>query len=113
MIERAHGSLFSAFVLLAIVGTVLPLAYALPWIGEHGFAPASFIADMFANPIAGATALDIIVTAGTAVLFILVQGARDSVGHRWLPILLVLTVGVSSGLPLFLAMRERAVGRVR
>jgi len=40
-------------------------------------------------------------------VFVLVDGRRTGVRHRWAPIAANLAVGVSLGLPLYLFMRER------
>ena len=39
------------------------------------------------------------------------EGRRNHVTGRWIPILALLTVGVSLALPLFLFLRERALER--
>jgi hypothetical protein len=39
-------------------------------------------------------------------VFMRVESARLSIRRRWLPVLALLTVGVSLGLPLFLYLRE-------
>ena len=96
---------------LAGLGTVLPLAPFVPWLRVYGFDPTQFLVDMFANRISSFFALDVIVSAVVLAAFVTVEGRRDGVRPLWLPILATLLVGVSCGLPLFLALRERALAR--
>jgi hypothetical protein len=94
---------------LAAVGTVLPLLPFARWLGLYGFNPTQFLVDMFANRVSSFFALDVIVSAFVLLIFVVVQGARDDVRPLWLPIVATFLVGVSCGLPLFLALRERAL----
>jgi predicted exporter len=64
---------------------------------------------MFANGVSSFFARDVIVSALVTTLFVIVQGARDGVRPLWLPIVATIVIGVSCGLPLFLALRERAL----
>jgi cell division protein FtsX len=63
--------------------------------------------ELFANRISAFFGMDVIVSAVALIVFMRVESARHSIGKRWIPILAVLTVGVSLGLPLFLYMREQ------
>ena len=42
-----------------------------------------------------------------------VESARLNIRRRWLPVLAVLTVGVSLGLPMFLYLRELSMEQVK
>lgn len=105
------NALIAAYCVLAALGTVLPYSRFMPWLAEHGPDPVAFIGELFSTRIGGFFGWDVIVSALVLVLFILVQGARDRVRHRWIAIVATFTVGVSCGLPLFLALRERSVHR--
>ena len=110
-IGPTRSSLFWLWLAVTAVGTVLPLSQLLPWLAEHGIAPALFFADLFANRGGGAFGWDVIVSAFAVIIFVLIEGKRSRVPHQWLPIAATLLVGVSCGLPLFLALRERALAR--
>ncbi len=97
----------SLFFGLALLGTAMPLSQFLPWVAANGLDVPRFIGDLFANGISGFFAWDVIVSAVVTIVFIAVQGERDGIGGRWIPIAATLLIGVSCGLPLFLAMRER------
>jgi hypothetical protein len=94
---------------LAVAGTLLPLAAFVPWLRVYGFDPTQFLVDMFANGVSTFFARDVIVSAVVVTLFVIVQGARDGVRLLWLPIVATFLIGVSCGLPLFLALREQAL----
>ncbi|CAN5316078.1 DUF2834 domain-containing protein [soil metagenome] len=92
---------------MAILGAAIPLAQFLPWFAQHGLDLPRFFDDLFVNPISRFFAWDVILSALVLTLFVIVQGRRDQVRHRWLAILATFVAGVSCGLPLFLALRER------
>lgn len=50
--------------------------------------------------------MDVLVSAIVLIAFMRVEGGRLNLRRRWLPVLAVLTVGVSLGLPIFLYMQE-------
>ena len=104
-----HRGAFWAFLALAAVGTILPYSQFLPWFLDHGLDLRAFFSELFSTRIGGFFGWDVIVSAVVLVLFVIVQGGRDRVPHLWLPILGTVAVGVSCGLPLFLALRERAL----
>ena len=100
-----------AYSALAIVGAFAPGAAFAPWVQANGIDPLRFAVDLFANRVSSFFALDVIVSAIVLILFVIVQGARDCVTARWWAILATCVIGVSCGLPLFLALRERALVR--
>jgi hypothetical protein len=71
-----------------------------------------FIGDLFANRISGFFALDVIVSAIVLISFIETEGRRLGMRLLWLPIVAVLLVGVSLGLPLFLYLRQLQLDRI-
>jgi hypothetical protein len=94
------------YLTLCIVGTVLPCSQLIPFLREHGPDVGLLVEQLFSNRIGAFFGLDVIVSSLVLWVFILVEGARERVPHRWAPVLGSLTVGVSLGLPLFLYMRE-------
>jgi hypothetical protein len=95
-----------AYLLLCLLGTLLPYSQFVPWLLDHGFDLPRFVRELFANRIGGFFAMDVFVS--TAVLWTLValEGRRLGVQHLWAPIVASLAVGVSLGLPLFLYLRQ-------
>jgi len=58
------------YLVLCILGTVLPCSQLLPFLNEHGLNVSLLIKDLFANRISGFFGLDIIVSS--IVLWVLV-----------------------------------------
>lgn len=102
-------ALFWSYVGLAVLGTVLPYSQFLPWLMDRGLNLEAFFEELFSTRIGGFFGWDVIISALVLVLFVVVQGRRDRVPRLWIPIAAGLLVGVSCGLPLFLALRERAL----
>jgi hypothetical protein len=88
---------------------VIPYAQFISWLLENGLNTSLFVHQLFANRISAFFAWDVLISAIVVVGFVRSEGKRLGVHLMWLPILGVLTVGVSFGLPLFLYLRERAL----
>ena len=101
------------YLVLCILGFVLPYSQFVPWIAEHGVPLRLFLHELFANRIAGFFAIDVLVSAIVLCVFVSVEGRRLSMRTRWLPIMATLLVGVSLGLPLFLYLREVELDRTK
>jgi len=97
----------SAYLGLCVLGTALPYSQFLPFLQEHGLNAGEFVAQLFATRIGAFFGLDVIVSALALWLFVAIEGHRLRIPHRWAPVLAVILVGVSLGLPLFLYLRER------
>ncbi|MGO4528549.1 DUF2834 domain-containing protein [Paenibacillus sp. 2TAF8] len=94
------------FGLLSILGIIIPYMEFIPWISENGFNLMILLNEATENRISAFAWLDIIIAAIVLIGFILYEGKRIGVKHKWIPIIGTLTVGVSFGLPLFLLLRE-------
>jgi hypothetical protein len=94
------------YLVLCIAGAVLPYWQFVPWVAAHGMNLPLFVRDLFVNRVSAFFGMDVLVSALVLLVFMRVENARLNVGRRWLPVLAVLTVGVSLGLPMFLYMRE-------
>jgi hypothetical protein len=95
----------TVYLLFCIAGTILPYWQFVPWLTEHGFDSALFLENLFANRISAFFATDVFVSAAVVVVFIAFE--RSRLGMKWwLPVVAILTVGVSLALPLLLYLRE-------
>ena len=103
----SHPTLFWVYLGLAVLGTVLPYSQLLPWLMAHGLDLGDFFRELFSTRVGAFFGWDVIVSAVVVTLFVLIDGRGGQVPHLWLPIAALLLVCVSSGLPLFLALRER------
>jgi hypothetical protein len=99
------------YLMLCVVGIALPYWQFIPWVVANGLDMKLFVQQLFANRIGGFFGMDVIVSAVTLVVFMRSERPRLRAGERWLPIVAVLSVGVSLGLPLFLYLRERNISR--
>jgi Terpene cyclase DEP1 len=94
------------YLALCFVGGLLPFWQLVAWAMQHGFNLSLFVRELFATRIGGFFGMEVLVSAIVFRVFMRVENSRISVPRRWLPVLAVLLVGVSHGLPLFLYMRE-------
>ena len=94
------------YLALCFVGALLPYWQFVPWVIQHGMNCPLFVRELFANRISAFFGMDVFVSAIVLIAFMRVESGRLKVRRRWLPVLALLTVGVSLALPMFLYMRE-------
>ncbi len=94
------------YLLLCIIGTILPYSQLIPWLFSNGMDVSLFFEQLFANRISTFFGMDVIVSAIVLLVFILSEGTRIRLRQWWLPVASTFLVGVSLGLPLFLYLRE-------
>ena len=95
------------YLLLFILGTVLPYSFIIPFLLDRGLDIPFFINQLFGNRISAFFGLDVIISAVVLLIFIMIEGKRKNIRRLWLPIAATLGIGVSAGLPLFLHMKEK------
>ena len=96
------------YILLCILGTLLPYWLFMPFLQQHGLNIPLFAQQMFATPTAAFFTADVLISSLALWAFIYVETRKRSIKFWWLSILANLTVGVSLALPLFLLLREIA-----
>jgi hypothetical protein len=94
------------YLSLCVLGLLLPYSQFLPFLQEHGLDLRLIVQQLFANRISAFFGLDVIVSSVVLCIFVLVEGRRLGMRRLWLPLVALLTVGVSLALPLFLYLRE-------
>ncbi len=99
------------YLFLCLLGFALPYSQFIPWVFEHGLNMRLFFHELFANRIGAFFGMDVFVSAVALIGFVRNEGTRLHIRRLWLPIVSVLLVGVSLGLPLFLYLRERELER--
>jgi hypothetical protein len=99
------------YLLLCLLGTILPYLFLVPFLREHGLDLRSVYEQLFANRISSFFGMDVIVASICLWIFVYFEGRRARVRHLWAPVVASLTVGVSLGLPLFLYLREARIGQ--
>jgi hypothetical protein len=94
------------YLVLCFAGALIPYWQFVPWVMQNGLSVPIMLRELFAYRIGAFFVMDVVVSAVVLIVFIRVESARLNVRRRWLPVLAVLTVGISLGLPMFLYMRE-------
>jgi len=94
------------YLALAALGFVLPYSQFAPWVAVHGLNMPLFFSELGANAISRFFGWDVIASALTLIVFMRIERRRKPIPYAWLPIVGLLLVGVSFGLPLFLYLRE-------
>jgi hypothetical protein len=97
---------------LAVLGLFIPNSAFWPWLLAHGLDPQRFVTDLFANGVSAFFGLDVVLSAVALGAFVVIEGKRLGVHHRWVPIAATCLVGVSLGLPIFLYQRQVHLDRV-
>jgi len=96
----------SLYLLLAIVGLLLPYSQFIPFLIDNGADVGLFFEQLFDNRIISFFAYDLFISGLVVILYTVSESIRLKIRHLWLPIAGTVLVGVSFGLPLFLYMRE-------
>nr|MBV6629447.1 DUF2834 domain-containing protein [Oceanococcus sp. HetDA_MAG_MS8] len=94
------------YLLLTIIGTVLPLAVFFGLIGDFPAVQGSLLAGFFPNVAAAAATTDVL---WASVVFLIWMGAdsrRMGFGFPWWIIPINAIVGLCAALPLYLWLRE-------
>jgi hypothetical protein len=94
------------YAVLALIGAVVPLWQLRGFQADRSAAPAAFFDQLFGTPVSAFFGWDVIISGMVLLIFMLREGSGGRVRHLWAPILGTLLIGVSFGLPLFLALRE-------
>lgn len=95
------------YLVVAILGTVLPLSQFIPFLSVYGFDLPLFFRQLFQNHVSAFFGMDVIVSSFALWLFIFSDGRRHGMKNLWLYVVCNLAVGVSLALPIFLFFRER------
>ncbi|MBE8716537.1 DUF2834 domain-containing protein [Cellvibrio polysaccharolyticus] len=94
------------YILLSIVGTVLPISQFVPWLSVHGLNIPLLLQQATSSNIAAFAWADVLVSGIVVIVFIVAEGRRLGMCRLWLP-LSCIVVGPSLALPFFLFLRER------
>lgn len=99
----------SFFLVAAIVGTILPLRFLVPFLLANGLNLPVFFEQLFQNDVSAFFGIDVIVSSLTLWAFVFSEGRRRQMSKLWVYVICNLVVGVSLALPLFLFFRERKI----
>ena len=100
----------NVYLILSIVGFALPYYYFVSFLIASGLDFRVFFQQLFGAPISSMFAVDLLISSVVFVFYLRREAARYNMGKRWLYIVVLLTVGLSCALPLFLYVRESRIG---
>ena len=97
------------YLAMAIIGTIVPMMYFVPWMQQNGADLSALISAWKATPTTTGLYYDMLIAAISLNLWIVVETYIRK--DYWVLICLPATylIGVSCGLPLFLFLRSRPV----
>src|SRR5262245_3406216 len=98
---RRHFYLF-----LAIIGLVIPYYFLISFLISHGVDVRLFFNQLFGTPISTFFAVDLLLSCVVFVRFLGEETRRYAMKNTWIRIVMLLSVGLSCALPLFLYLRE-------
>lgn len=101
MIQRRSG-LRWVFLLLAIWGTIHPMAYFISWFQTHGFDLVAMSKAWNVNDATSGLVWDLTIAAIALTIWVIVETIRHRKWHWLLAIPATFCIGVSCGLPLFI-----------
>ena len=98
------------YLLLTVVGTLIPVVLFLEHFDAHGADPVLFLRSGFATLVASALTADLFIASAVFWAWIFSRhGARDGAPNPWPFVALNLLVGLSCALPLYLYLTSRDV----
>ena len=100
----------TVYLVLAIIGLIVPYYFFLQLPAEDGFNLPALIRPFFANNFMRGAAMDLTISVLVFWLFLFVEASRLQMKNAWVYVLATLLVGLSFALPLFLYFRERKLG---
>ena len=101
------GNVMKTFYLvMCILGTILPLSQFIPWLINNGIDIPLMFNQIATNKLSSFAWLDVVISALVLIGFIVWDSRTHQIKHAWYSILGTCTVGVSLGLPLYLLTRE-------
>ncbi len=93
------------YLVLAVVGAVVPYIFFLRHMAAAGLDPGTFVAAAFATLVGGGVAADLLISS--LVFWVYLFAAGEGGRATWL-IPINLLIGLSCALPLYLYVRARA-----
>ena len=83
----------TVYLLLAVLGALVPYMRYFPWLQEHGLDLSLFLRQLHANQVSEFFAADVIVSAGVVLIFLFFE--RRRLGSLWwMPVIALVIFGV-------------------
>lgn len=96
----------NVYIVMCVLGAVIPLAVFVPFALENGPDMGMFVREMFGTQMASFLSADLLLSSLALWVFIFFEVRKRPIPYWWLAILATLLVGLSLALPLFLLLRE-------
>jgi hypothetical protein len=96
-----------AYLILAVLGAVLPLTQFVPATLLGEFSVGAVFEDLSASRITAGFTLDLLVASVVGLAFMIAETRRLQIRHTWIAVVGTFLIGFSFGLPFFLFLRER------
>ena len=95
------------YLILAIVGAILPMRYFIGWFNENSWSLTAMIDAWHVNQATSGLVYDLTIAAVALTVFIIAEASarRDRLSLIAIPA--TFCIGVSCGLPLYLFLRSR------
>ena len=100
-------------LLLTVAGFVVPNAMVIVFVADHGVDLGRYLGDWFETLPSAQLVADLTIVFLAVVAWAAWDGPRSGVRRWWVTIPASLLVGVCFAVPLYLLMRERAVGEAQ
>ena len=94
------------YLILAVIGFILPYYFLISFLMTHGLAARLFLNQLFGTPISIFFAVDLLISCLVFMIFLKREAERHAMKYQWVYWISLLTVGLSFALPLFLWARE-------
>ncbi len=95
------------YLVISILGTIIPFTLFIPWIGANGFNMQLFVSEWFANRISQFFAADFIISWLCFILFMIIDSRKHKVNYWWIALIGNCCIGLSFALPFYLFLREK------
>jgi Terpene cyclase DEP1 len=94
------------YLVLCVVGTLIPLSFFVPFLTQHGTDFGLFMQQLWANDISRFFAADLVIASIASWCMMAREAQRRNIRYWWIAMACTFVVGLSLALPLFLFMRE-------
>ena len=95
-----------AYLILTVIGFVLPYYFLISFLMTHGLAARVFLNQLFGTPTSTFFAVDLLISCVVFMIFLRREAERHAMKYEWIYWISLITVGLSFALPLFLWARE-------
>lgn len=100
------AKLKTVYLLLAIVGAIIPYAFFIQHFNESGFGIGRFIFNLFVFPVSGGFTVDLLISSFVFWVAIFNRHCKGVGPGPWFFVALNLTIGLSCALPAYLYAHE-------